>query len=62
MIFCDDYNAVGADGNTARWFIEGDTLSIIDPWYGAEEGRYELSGDTLRIYTEDGVAILRRAG
>lgn len=62
MIFYDDYNVVDDYGNTARWFIEGDTLSIIDPWYGAEEGRYELSGDTLRIYTEDGVAILRRAG
>ena len=62
MIFYDDYNVVDADGTTARWFIEGDTLSIIDPWYGAEEGRYELSGDTLRIYTEYGVTILRRAG
>ena len=62
MIFCDDCNAAGADGNTARWFIEGDTLSIIDPWNGAEEGRYALSGDTLRIYTEYGVTILRRAG
>lgn len=61
LIFYEDYEVVDADGNTARWYIDGDTLSIIDTWYGAEEGRYEFSGNTLRIYTDDAVTILRRA-
>ena len=53
--------ACQAPQQSARWYIDGDTLSIIDTWYGAEEGRYEFSGNTLRIYTDDAVTILRRA-
>lgn len=61
LIFYDDYNVVSAGGETGRWYIDGDTLSIIDQWSGAEEVRYELSGDILRIYTDGSVAILRRS-